>query len=63
MAKKYKIGDEDEEIKNAQAGDGENNKKVKLGGDDNEPKKKGGCCGGGGKDKHKKIEESQGDQE
>ena len=63
MAKKYKIGDEDEEIKNEQAGDGENNKKVKLGGDDNEPKKKGGCCGGGGKDKHKKIEESQGDQE
>ena len=40
MAKKYKIGDEDEEIKNEQAGDGENNKKVKLGGDDNEPKKK-----------------------
>ena len=32
MAKKYKIGDEDEEIKNEQAGDGENNKKVKLGG-------------------------------
>ena len=63
MAKKFKIGDEDEEIKNEQVGDGENNKRVKLGADDNEPKKKGGCCGGGGKDKHKKIEQSQGDQE
>ena len=55
MAKKYNIGDEDEEVKNGQEGD--NNKNVKLNQNLDGPKKKGGCCGGG-KNKAKKIEQN-----
>ena len=53
MAKKYNIGDEDEEVKNGQEGD--NNKNVKLNQNLDGPKKKGGCCGGG-KNKSQRIE-------
>ena len=54
MAKKYTIGDEDEEGKNEQEID---NNKVVLGQNVNENKKKGGCCGGG-KNKAKKLEQN-----
>ena len=56
MAKKYTIGDEDEEGKNEQEID---NNKVVLGHNVNENKKKGGCCGGGSKNKGQKIEQLQ----
>ena len=54
MARKYKIGDEDEEERNES--EGNDNKNVKLGQNVEAPKKKGGCCGGG-KNKTKKTEE------
>ena len=56
MAKKYTIGDEDEEGKNEQEID---NNKVVLGHNVNENKKKGGCCGGSSKNKGQKIEQPQ----
>ena len=56
MAKKYTIGDEDEEGKNEQEID---NNKVVLGHNVNENKKKGGCCGGGSKNQGQKIEQLQ----
>ena len=56
MAKKYTIGDEDEEGKNEQEID---NNKVVLGQNVNENKKKGGCCGGSSKNKGQKIEQPQ----
>ena len=54
MAKKYNIGDEDQEANNEQPGT--DNKIVKLDQNADVPKKKGGCCGGG-KNKTKKTEE------
>ena len=60
MAKKYNIGDEDEDAKNEQEGPETNN--VKLNQNADNTKKKGGCCGGG-KNKAKKIEQPQGESE
>ena len=59
MAKKFKIGDEDEEG-NAEQGEKKADNVV-LGQGEGQ-KKKGGCCGGG-KGKQKKVEQSQGEQE
>ena len=59
MAKKFKIGDEDEEANNEQGDKKADN--VVLGQGEVQ-QKKGGCCGGG-KNKQKKIEQSQGEQE
>jgi GTPase SAR1 family protein len=59
MAKKFKIGDEDEEANNEQ-GDKKADKVVL--GQGEVQQKKGGCCGGG-KNKQNKIEQSQGEQE
>ena len=59
MAKKFKIGDEEEEG-NAEQGEKKADNVV-LGQGEGQ-KKKGGCCGGG-KGKQKKVEQSQGEQE
>ena len=59
MARKFKIGDEEEENNENKAEGGDN--AIKIGANVPEAKKKGGCCGGG--NKHKKIEQSQGDNE
>ena len=53
MARKFNIGDEDDEAKNEHEAD--NNKNVKLNQNVGTPKKKGGCCGGG-KNKGQKLE-------
>ena len=59
MARKYNIGDEDEENgENDQQNAGNDNKGVKLNEPNNQPKKKGGCCGGG-KNKKAKVTQTQ----
>ena len=55
MARKYNIGDEDEEAKKEQ--EGENKGKVVLNNNEGNAKKKGGCCGGG-KNKKEKVEQT-----
>ena len=48
MARKYNIGEEEEEGgENAEQNNKNENKGVKLNGDNRPAKKKGGCCGGG----------------
>ena len=59
MAKKFNIGDEDDDARNEQEGNENNNVKLNQNPDTN--KKKGGCCGG--KNKGKKIEQSQKESE
>ena len=59
MARKFNIGDEEEEGKNEHE---EGDKKVKLNQNDDETKKKGGCCGGG-KNKTKKMEQKVADSD
>ena len=58
MARKFKIGDEEEEVNNEP---GEKKADKVILGQGEVHKKKGGCCGGG--NKHKKLEQSQGEQE
>ena len=55
MARKYNIGDEDEEAKKEQ--EGENKGKVVLNNNEGNAKKKGGCCGRG-KGKKEKVEQT-----
>ena len=55
MARKYNIGDADEEAKKEQ--EGENKGKVVLNNNEGNGKKKGGCCGGG-KGKNQKVEQT-----
>ena len=63
MARKYNIGDEDEENgENDQQNAGNDNKGVKLNETNNPQKKKGGCCGGG-KNKKNKIQNQEGEVE
>ena len=57
MARKFNIGDENEEANGEQEGN-DNNNKVVLGQNNGQNKKKGGCCGGS-KNKHQKIEPPQ----
>ena len=61
MARKYHIGDEDEEQEN-QGGQGQNDGGIKLNEGNVPEKKKGGCCGGGGKNKKARQVESQGNE-
>ena len=64
MARKYNIGDEDEENgENDQQNAGNDNKGVKLNEPNNQPKKKGGCCGGGKNKKAKVTQNQEGEAE
>ena len=64
MARKYNIGDEDEENgENDQQNAGNDNKGVKLNEPNNQPKKKGGCCGGGKNNKAKVTQNQEGEAE
>ena len=64
MARKYNIGDEDEENgENDQQNAGNDNKGVKLNEPNNQPKKKGGCCGGGRNKKAKVTQNQEGEAE
>jgi len=61
MARKYNIGEEDEENGQSNQENNENDTKgVKLNSNNKAGKKKGGCCGGG-KGKKAKNEEQEGD--
>ena len=65
MARKYNIGDEDDEGEN-DAGRGGNDGGLKLNQGEEPAKKKGGCCGGGGKNKKTKqvvTQDNEGTQE
>ena len=64
MARKYNIGDEDEENgENDQQNAGNDNKGVKLNEPNNQQKKKGGCCGGGKNKKAKVTQNQEGEAE
>jgi len=64
MARKYNIGDEDEENgENDRQNAGNDNKGVKLNEPNNQPKKKGGCCGGGKNKKAKVTQNQEGEAE
>ena len=65
MARKYNIGEEDEEGEN-DAARGGNDGGLKLNQGEQQTKKKGGCCGGGGKNKKTKqvvTQDNEGTQE
>ena len=63
MARKYNIGDEDEEGgEGGETAQNRNDGGIKLGNNNQAPKKKGGCCGGGKNKKANPQVESQGNE-